>query len=311
MNEKNYIYQNRTFQIVLLSLYGGIALIGSILMGIFDQQISASFIEMCDTSPFLTNFAHFFDRSLFDGDGFGGQDPGYLLIILALFIYILSYSPKIGEKLVPSRKYSGFMLAAILVMTAVNRGFKALFARARPGVVEDDPSLYSHMWTFGNLSFIDGIKKGSFTSGHTSVAIFVVVLAFVVIGTRKKTVIIPSFIITIGYGILMALGRVFEGDHFLSDGFWSIWIGLLVMTWIYFKVLKIPEQEAGTIQNYEKFEEFRWGILFFLFFVAIVAAIMSLRYMFINFLWYQPIILVCSPVFAYGTFKRAKKILMG
>ena len=82
------------------------------------------------------------------------------------------------------------------------------------------------------------------------------------------------------------------------------------MAWIYFKVLKIPEQEAGTIKNYEKFEEFRWGILFFLFFVAILAAIISLRYMFINFLWYQPIILVCSPVFAYVMFKRAKKVLM-
>lgn len=301
--------EKKTMVRVFLPILTGIAILGSIFLGIYDLRISESFVSMTTSSPFLTAYANFFDRTLFDGDRFGGQDISYILILITLAIYLVSYIPKIQDKLISSRKYSGFMLAVILALAIINRGFKVLFARARPGVVTDDPSMYSHMWIFGKLSFTEALNHGSFTSGHTNVAIFLVVLAFISLRTKKKGIIIPTFILTIGYAILMALGRVFEGDHFLSDGFWSILIGILIAAWIYYGILKIPEQEAGNVLPYTKCEEFRWGILFATCFTAVIAGAISLRYMFLHFLWYQPIILICSPMIAFFTWKRMKKIL--
>ncbi|UYP46581.1 hypothetical protein NEF87_002866 [Candidatus Lokiarchaeum ossiferum] len=301
--------EKKTMVRVFLPILTGIAILGSIFLGIYDLRISESFVSMTASSPFLSAYANFFDRTLFDGDRFGGQDFSYILILLSLGVYLVSYIPKMQDKLISSRKYSGFMLAVILVLAIINRGFKVLFARARPGVVADDPSMYSHMWIFGKLSFTEALSHGSFTSGHTNVAIFLVVIAFISLGTKRKGIIVPVFILTIGYAILMALGRVFEGDHFLSDGFWSIIIGILIAAWIYYGVLNIPEQEADNVPTYAKFEEFQWGILFAICFTALIAGLISIRYMFLHFLWYQPIILICSPMMAIFAWKRMKKIL--
>ncbi|WP_457559231.1 phosphatase PAP2 family protein [Candidatus Harpocratesius sp.] len=309
MNEKPPLYENRRLLLITI-LYLAIAFIGSIIIGIFDQKISNSFITLRKSSEILTNFAHFFDRSFFSGDGFGGQDPSYFIIILSFLAYCISFIPKIGKILIPFRKYFKYMIATILALTVINRGFKVLFARARPGIVAEEQSLYSSMWTFGKLSFIEALKKGSFTSGHTSVAVLLVSFGFISTCTKKRGIVIFTFCITLIYSILMALARVFEGDHYLSDGFWAILIGIPIIGWIYYRVFQIPAQEAGAHKIYTHAEELVWGILFVVFFASIIACIISIRYIFIEFHWYFLIIVPCSILLAILTQIGSVKLLI-
>jgi len=302
MEKKKYI-------ILLISLYTLIAIIISIILAPIELNIIIFWSEQNISGSFLDKITFFMNRSMFDGDGFGGQDVSYIFIIISLIVYPLSFIKPIKERMKTLRMYSGFLIAVGLSTTIIGRAFKAIFARVRPYQVVGDLSLYSPMWTFGNYSIDDAISKGSFISGHTMTAIYLIAFAFFMIKTHKPWKTIISFLISIAWAILMGFSRVVDVKHYPSDVFWSIIIGIAMVTWLYFVVFNIPKRESGESELYEKGEEFRWSLLFVIVTVLFTIAIISFRYIFIDIIMYQPIFVVFSLLIGYFLIKRMKKII--
>ncbi|MHA1719099.1 MAG: phosphatase PAP2 family protein, partial [Promethearchaeota archaeon] len=246
----------------------------------------------------------FMNRSMFDGDGFGGQDVSYIIMIISLIVYPISFIKPIKERMKSFRMYSGFLIAIGLSQTIIGRAFKAIFARVRPYEVVDNPSLYSPMWVFGKYSLNEAISKGSFISGHTITAIYLITFAFFMIKTHKPWKIIISFLMAIAWAVLMGFSRVIDVKHYPSDVFWAIIIGISLAAWLYFDVFKIPKRELGELRVFEKGEEFRWGILFIFVVILLAVAIIAFKYMFLNFIWYQPILVIICPVLTYLIIRR-------
>ncbi len=285
--------------------------VGTLLVALYDREISAFFVHLGETNNVVYNFSEFCDRSLFDGDKFGGQDLSYLLTIVVLLCYMISYIPVLGEKLklTSSRKYLGYFLSSALILTIINRGLKALVARVRPYDVAKDPSLYSPLWSMGNYDFSQALSKGSFTSGHTNVAVFLIIFAFILIKTHKSWIISLGFIVTLGFAFLMAISRVVMEKHYLTDGLYAIIIGLAIMGWIYFFLFKIPLQESGEREEYSKMEDFRFGVLSSLFAATIFAILICLKLIISEFVWWYLIVILLGPIFAYFIQKWIKEII--
>ena len=294
---------------LLTFVFAGILI--SLMLIPYDFDAVILFMQIAQDSPFFHSFAAFMDQTIFDGNPFGGQDPSFLLFLGALIGYFLTYIPAMPEKFRKLRLYFGFVIAVSLSLTIISRGFKALFARVRPSGVLEYPLLYSPMWWFGHYSFDDALSKGSFISGHTTMAVVMMSLGFISLRSKKRWVTICSFVATGSWALLMAAGRVFEGKHFPSDTIWAIWIGVLVIIWIYYAVLKIPDQEEGEFSLHGTMAELRWTVLFLVFSVFVFGTIISLRYIFIGFIWYLPIMAIGFPIAAIFIWKRMQYILYG
>ena len=294
--------------IIFSTLYILSAIIISIILAPIDLEIVIFWSEQNISGSFLDKITFFMNRSMFDGDGFGGQDVSYIFMIMSLIVYPISFIKPIKERMESMRMYSGFMIAVGLSQTIVVRSFKAIFARVRPYKVVEDLSLYSPMWTFGKYSLDDAISKGSFFSGHTTTAMFLIVFAFIMIKTHKPWKIVIFFLISLIWAILMGFSRIVDVKHYPSDVFWAIIICIPIAMWIYYDVLNIPKRESGELEFYEKGEEFRWSFLFVIVSVLFTTAIIAFRYTFINFLWYQPILTVICPIIGYLLIKRMKSI---
>ena len=294
--------------IILSTLYILSAIIISIILLPLDLEIVIFWSEQNISGSFLDKITFFMNRSMFDGDGFGGQDVTYIIQISCFILYPISFINPLREKMKSIRMYTGFMIAVGLSQTIVVRAFKAIFARVRPYKVVEDLSLYSHMWTFGKYSVDDAISKGSFFSGHTTTAIFLIVFAFLMIRTHKPWKIITSFLISIIWALFMGFSRIVDVKHYPSDVFWAIIICIPLTAWLYFDVFNIPKRESGELEIYTKGEEFRWSLVFILVILLFSASIIAFRYMFLNFIWYQPILTLVCPIIGYFLIKRMKSI---
>jgi len=301
MEKKNRI-------IIFSTLYILSAIIISLILIPLDLKTVIYWSEQNISGSFLDKITFFMNRSMFDGDGFGGQDVSYILMIISLIVYPISFIKPLRDKMKSLRMYTGFIVAVALSQTIVVRGFKAIFARVRPYEVVEDFSLYSPMWTFGKYSLDDAISKGSFFSGHTTTAMFLIVFAFIIIKTHKPWKIITSFLISLVWAFFMGFSRIVDVKHYPSDVFWAIIICIPLTAWLYFYVFNIPKRESGELDIYEKGEEFCWSLIFILVMLLFSASIIGLRYMFINFLWYQPILTVVCPTISYFLIRRMSSI---
>jgi len=230
------------------------------------------------------------DQSLFSGEPFGGQDFFYIMVIPAVLIYFLSYVPALEEKLLPLRKYCGFIIVVALAVTvAGSRVAKFVFARARPGDVFAERYAFSHMLTFGSYELDEAFSRGSFPSGHTFTAMGLLALAFISIKTHKTWFISLMFTICFGYGIAMGIGRVMGGAHYPGDTLWAIIFSTILTAWIYFSILKMPKQESREYQLTKRFAELRIGVNLVFVEFAIGIIIVAIRYSIIDFMWYWPL----------------------
>lgn len=285
--------------LLLLTLYLVFSIIISIILAPIEINFSIYWSEQNISGSFLDKITFFMNRTMFDGDGFGGQDVSYIFIIISLIVYPISFIKPIKEYMKTMRMYSGFLIAVGLSTTIIGRAFKAIFARVRPYQVVGDLSLYSPMWTFGKYSLDDAISKGSFISGHTLIAIYLITFAFFITKTHKPWKIVIYFLISIAWAILMGFSRVVAVKHYPSDVFWSMIIGIAMVSWLYFTVFKIPKRESGELEIYGKGEEFLWSLIFVVVTILFSSSIIAVRYMFINFIWYQPLLAVIGPLIGY------------
>lgn len=121
----------------------------------------------------------------------------------------------------------------------VNGIFKDNWGRPRPRQIKEFG---------GNKDFIKvGAKRErlngkSFPCGHSSVGFLFFIFWFIFKRHRSLLATISLFF-TFTIGILMGIGRMAAGGHFLSDVIWSAIIPFLVSWFLYYFVLKIPYKE--------------------------------------------------------------------
>ena len=281
-----YLYEHWLFKVLVAGVLGLVGIYFSILFWDADLTLVAYW----STTGSNELYATFMDQSMFEGDGFGGQDFFYIMIIPAVLIYFFSYIPKFEEKLLPIRKYCGFIIVVALAVTVGgSRVMKWVFARARPGDALNGEYEFSNLLTFGSYSLSKAFSRGSFPSGHTFTAMGLIALAFITIKTHKTWLISLAFTICIGYGVAMGVGRVMEGAHYPGDTLWAIIFSIILTIWIYFSIMKIPKQEAGELEFTKKFAELRIGINLVFFEFAIGLIVVGIRYSIIEFMWYWPL----------------------
>jgi len=254
------------------------------------------------------------DRSILEGDGLGGQDIAYFSIALFIFPYLLSIIIKPLRKKMKEigiYKYCGFVLASAIVLVVMNRGFKAFFARERPGDALENPGLYSEMWMMWKQTLDDALSHGSFTSGHTTTAALMIIFAYISIRTQKTWVCVLTFTTSITFTVLMGFGRIVHGSHYPSDVLWATLTAILAIGWVYFSVLKIPQQEEGEFEVYVTNGEFVWSILALFCGIAILAGLLGIKYTIMDFEWYWPLAGILGPIIAYVLVKRMHYVLHG
>ncbi|MBF0278575.1 MAG: phosphatase PAP2 family protein [SAR324 cluster bacterium] len=194
-------------------------------------------------------FAEFMRRTLFEGSYFGGSDFAILFQIFAVCAYFYVGSGKKGAKrFVQWHPMLGYLLVCALVtgLGAVHSS-KWLMGRARPHIVLKDELPFTHWYEFGPHFVSDGAFFGSFLSGHTAVVFLLMAVAYLLAGHpqsawKYKTMGGLWGGLVIIYTILMAIGRSMTRHHWLSDSLATIGVSWIVMHFLYFQILHIPEQ---------------------------------------------------------------------
>lgn len=134
----------------------------------------------------------------------------YMPHFLVPALLILVMLPWLKKSLLPSRKYTGFLLVVLLIGPGiiVHPILKDNWDRPRPRDVQQFG---------GKLEFSPAFvmadqpgKNQSFASGHGAMGFFFMAFAWVF---RQRRYLLGGILI----GTLVSLGRIVQGGHFLSD----------------------------------------------------------------------------------------------
>jgi len=143
-----------------------------------------------------------------------------------------------------SRRLAFFVLFSIMLGPGlvVNGIFKDHYGRPRPRQIEQFQ---------GHLSYqppgMPGAEGKSFPCGHCSVGFSLWVFYF--ISRRRKPLRATAILAaSIGFGLLVGLGRMAAGGHFLSDVLWSGILSYAVCALLYYPLVgkweKLPDEEV-------------------------------------------------------------------
>ncbi len=146
----------------------------------------------------------------------------------SFFGFIGSYC---WRKLRPWRQPMIFLALAAFVGPAlvVNFIFKDHYGRPRPREVVEfgGERQYLDVW-------VPGEEKGhSFPSGHSSIAFYLMTPYFVLLAWRRRMAY-GFLVVGFGFGLLMGMGRMVQGAHFLTDVLWSAGMVYLVDYALYY-----------------------------------------------------------------------------
>ena len=291
--------------------------IALLVIGLFSTSYfwnrDLEFVRNATICYFEPNFASFMNESYFNfnGDGFGGQDLSFILFFFAVFVYFFTLIPKNEERFILTRIRSGFIIVSSVVLFVFNRVIAAFFARVNPEEALVNPQLYTSMLKFGKYSITDAIFKGCFTSGFTTLATIMITLAFISLTSSNMWKIVINFIIFSSWGIIMAITRVISGENYPTDVIWGYISGLLLIIWIYFRLLRVPEQESGKFEIYTKHGEFRWAFSFIFYGLCVGTVLIGIKFAVLNFDWYHPIIIIIAAILAVLTNNNLNNILYG
>jgi membrane-associated PAP2 superfamily phosphatase len=174
-----------------------------------------------------------------------GNIPAFVIGGLGAMAFLLSF---FTAKFQPDRK-AGLFVVAFLILgpgLIVNTLFKDFWGRPRPADIVQfgGTESYRPFWQPGTPG-----QGRSFPSGHAAVGFFIMAPYFVL---RRKAPGWARRALAAGvlYGMLMGLGRMIQGGHFLTD---AIWAGCLVyLTGLFLYYLfrldreGLPDSPAGT-----------------------------------------------------------------
>ncbi len=141
------------------------------------------------------------------------------------------------------RPYAVLVIAVALIGPGllINGVIKDHWGRPRPHQVEP---------LGGNRDYLPPLKPGesgkgrSFPSGHSSVG-FMLAVFFLIWRRHRPRLAWTALAVAIVFGLLLGIGRMAAGDHFLSDVIWSAVFVYGVVLLLYYGVLGIPRREAA------------------------------------------------------------------
>jgi lipid A 4'-phosphatase len=145
-----------------------------------------------------------------------GNVPALVLAGCGLLVLLLGFIvPRIAEL-----QRIGLFLVLFLLLgpgLLVNTVFKDHWGRPRPADITEfgGADRFLPFWVKGEA----GHGK-SFPSGHASVGFFLFAPFFFLRGKANKKAF-PFLTLGILYGLLLGLGRIIQGGHFLSDVLWA------------------------------------------------------------------------------------------
>ncbi len=150
----------------------------------------------------------------------------------------------------------GASLIAIVLLLGpgllVNGTLKPAFSRPRPReIVQLGGELeYQPIFGFGEETDFNA----SFPSGHASIGFFLIAPAFLF--RRKHRIRLFIFLAGMLFGSTMALSRIVQGGHYLSDVIWSLAI-IYFTAWITHAMLLADElkTETGGNKSRQKFPQ--------------------------------------------------------
>lgn len=165
-----------------------------------------------------------------------GPIPGIVLALGALLAWVFCLMR-------PKRRHL-HRYFLVIVLTAVigpgiliNGVLKPYWGRPRPRQVQE----FGGQWPYRHF-YQPGIpgRGHSFTCGHCSMGF----LFFSLVAFRRKNVWVAAAGGLTGavLGGLLAVARMVQGAHFLSDVLWSLGIVLMVIIVLYFIVLQVPKK---------------------------------------------------------------------
>jgi lipid A 4'-phosphatase len=145
-----------------------------------------------------------------------GNIPAFLLSLGGLLAFVLSFFYK---KVTAYRKIGLFMVVFMILGPGllINTVFKDHWGRPRPADIVNfgGTEAFHHVWEKGPSG-----QGKSFPSGHASVGFFLFAPFFILKKSSQKWAV---FFLCLGifYGMLMGVGRMIQGGHFLTDVIWS------------------------------------------------------------------------------------------
>jgi len=149
-----------------------------------------------------------------------GNIPAFVIGGLGAMAFLLSF---FSAKFQPDRKAGLFIIVFLILDPGliVNTFFKDCWGRSRPADIVQfgGTETYRPFWQPGTPG-----QGHSFPSGHAAIGFFIMAPYFVL---RLKAPGWARRALAAGvlYGMLMGLGRMIQGGHFLTD---VIWAGCLV-----------------------------------------------------------------------------------
>lgn len=263
-----------------------------------DLAVMLAWEEAATDSGWLQWWARVASRSVFKGGNLGAQDISHALLILVLAAYAASFWPRVSNHHPMLRARLAYYLACLLCFFLVNRGMKLFFGRVRPADIHLGDFSFTPMWSFGGYNFFEALTKGSFTSGHTTVAMALLPAAFICL--RSWRIAAPVFVLALSWGLFVGWGRVINGSHYPSDILWAvvvcIWICAMVQTY-----LISPHQAWAESVRFWDIRLLTWFALalFFLFCVAT-----GIKEMVFRFAWWWPAISVLASFGVWASFRR-------
>jgi lipid A 4'-phosphatase len=145
-----------------------------------------------------------------------GAIPAFLICLAGFLFFVMSFFQK---ACLPYRK-TGLFLVLVMILgpgLVINTAFKDHWGRPRPFDIVNfgGEGQFRHVWEKGQ----SGMGK-SFPSGHASVGFFLFSPYFILRQRSRKWAV---FFLCLGlsYGLLMGLGRMIQGGHFMTDVLWS------------------------------------------------------------------------------------------
>ena len=105
----------------------------------------------------------------------------------------------------------------------------------------------------------------------------------------------------------MGITRVITGENYPTDDI----SGLLLIILIYFRVLRVPEQEEGNFKIYSKFGELRWAISFIFYGLCVGTVLIGIKFAILDFEWHYPIIIIFAALLSVLLNNNLNTILYG
>ncbi len=158
-----------------------------------------------------------------------GTIPPILISIVGFLAFVVSFFHK---TCLPYRKMGLFIVLFMILGPGlvINTVFKDHWGRPRPFDIVNfgGPEQFRHPWEKGQSE-----QGKSFPSGHASVGFSLFSLFFIL---RKGSHKWATFFLFLGlfYGMLMGLGRMIQGGHFITDVLWAGYLTYLTGMILYY-----------------------------------------------------------------------------